>query len=365
MIIHLYFARKFLFIFMGLQAVFLALLALVDMMEQFRRFNVDEIGFSNILQLTLLKAPEGLYQILPLVVILSTITLFLGLARSSELVVVRGSGRSALMSLVSPVCVALVIGLLAVSTFNPIVAATTERYHALTEKFRSGGKSALSLSAEGLWLRQGGATGQAVIHAVSANPDATVFFDVSITTYERGGGPVRRVEAQSAKLLDGAWELREATEWSLIAGTNPEETAQHHDVLKLDSTLTHDRIRDSFGKPSVVSVWDLPQFIRELEEAGFSARRHKVWLMMELAQPLFLCAMVLIASAFTMRHTRFGRTGIAVLGAVLMGFALYYVRNFAQILGENGEIPAALAAWAPPIASVMLALGLLLHMEDG
>ena len=75
--------------------------------------------------------------------------------------------------------------------------------------------------------------------------------------------------------------------------------------------------------------------------------------------------MVLISSAFTMRHARFGRTGIAVLSAVLLGFTLYYIRNFSQILGENGQIPILLAAWAPPIASVMLALGLLLHMEDG
>ena len=75
--------------------------------------------------------------------------------------------------------------------------------------------------------------------------------------------------------------------------------------------------------------------------------------------------LVLIASAFTMRHTRFGNTGIAVLASVLIGFALYFVRNFAQILGESGQISVLLAAWAPPVASVMLALGLLLHMEDG
>lgn len=365
MIVHLYFARKFLYIFLGLQAVFLSLLMLVDMMEQLRRFNVDEVGFSQILMLTALKAPEGLYQILPLVVILSTIALFLGLARSSELVVVRSAGRSALLSLLSPVSVALLIGILAVSTFNPIVAATSERYQSLAESFRTGGRSALSISAEGLWLRQGGADGQAVIHALSANADASVFYDVSIVAYAPEGGPARRIEARSARLVDGAWMLWGVSEWSLTPGTNPEESVQHHNVLRLDSSLTADRIRDSFGKPSVVSVWDLPQFIRELEEAGFSARQHKVWLMMELASPLFLCAMVLIASAFTMRHTRFGRTGIAVLGAVLTGFALYYVRNFAQILGENGQITAALAAWAPPIASVLLALGLLLHMEDG
>ncbi|HAW48691.1 MAG TPA: LPS export ABC transporter permease LptG, partial [Roseovarius sp.] len=43
----------------------------------------------------------------------------------------------------------------------------------------------------------------------------------------------------------------------------------------------------------------------------------------------------------------------------------HYVRNFAQILGENGQIPVALAAWVPPVAALFLAVGLILHLEDG
>lgn len=365
MTIHYYFARKFLWTITGIGAIFFALLALVDLMEQLRRFNVDEIGFTAILRLTLLKAPEGLYQILPLIVILASIALFIGLARSSELVVVRASGRSAMVTLLSPIIVALLLGLLSVSTFNPIVAATTDRYHSLSERYRSGENAALSISSEGLWMRQGGANGQAVIHAASANPEASTFYDVSIVTYDQGGWVSHRIEADTASLEDGAWTLENARAWPLTPGLNPESGKKVHDVLKLESTLTLDRIRDSFGTPSVISVWDLPEFIKDLEDAGFSARRHAVWLQMELAQPLFLAAMVLVAAAFTMRHARFGRTGLAVLIAVMTGFALYYVRNFAQILGENGQIPVSLAAWAPPVASVLLALGLLLHMEDG
>ena len=53
------------------------------------------------------------------------------------------------------------------------------------------------------------------------------------------------------------------------------------------------------------------------------------------------------------------------LTAVLLGFGLYFIRNFAQILGENGQIPVLLAAWAPPVASILLTAGLLLHAEDG
>jgi lipopolysaccharide export system permease protein len=66
-----------------------------------------------------------------------------------------------------------------------------------------------------------------------------------------------------------------------------------------------------------------------------------------------------------MRHTRFGRTGQMVMAALGMGFGIYFIRNFAQILGENGQIPVVLAAWSPPVAAILLSLGLLLHLEDG
>ena len=49
----------------------------------------------------------------------------------------------------------------------------------------------------------------------------------------------------------------------------------------------------------------------------------------------------------------------------LLATDFYYLRNFAQILGENGQVPAILAAWAPPVAAVLIGLGLILHMEDG
>jgi lipopolysaccharide export system permease protein len=45
--------------------------------------------------------------------------------------------------------------------------------------------------------------------------------------------------------------------------------------------------------------------ITQLEQAGFSARKHEVWLQSQLARPLFLVSMVFVAAAFTMRHTRF------------------------------------------------------------
>jgi lipopolysaccharide export system permease protein len=112
-------------------------------------------------------------------------------------------------------------------------------------------------------------------------------------------------------------------------------------------------------------VWELPRYIQSLERAGFAARSHQVWFQMQLALPLLMSAMVLIAAGFTMRHIRFGRTGLNVLIALLCGFGIFFLRNFGQVLGETGQVPVMVAAWAPPLAATLFALGLLLHLEDG
>lgn len=366
MILHFYFARRFLASFALIFIVLFALVMLVDLVDQSRRFAEDGLGFDQLLGLSLLSVPETINQILPLMMILATVTLFTRLARSSELVATRAAGRSGLTFLAGPLAVAGVIGLLAVAVLNPIVAATSKQFAQKSEVYKTGGRAALSISDEGLWLRQGNpGGGQTVIRAWRSNADASVLYDVTFVDYAPDQGPVRRIEAQSAALGVGGWHLSQAKIWPLNAGTNPETNAQVFDRFDLETTLTLDRIRDSFGTPSTLPIWDLPAFITQLEQAGFSARLHQVWLQSELARPLFLIAMVLVASAFTMRHSRFGGTGVAVLTAVLLGFGLYFIRSFALILGENGQISVLLAAWAAPLASVMLALGLVLHMEDG
>jgi lipopolysaccharide export system permease protein len=365
MILHLYFARRFALALLMIATVLATLAMLVDLIDQTRKFAEFGVSFGDRIGLTLLNLPETLNQILPLIMILGTVTLFLSLARSSELVVTRAAGRSAARSLLAPIAVSLIIGVIASTMLGPIVAATSKRYITLSETFRSGGVSALSVSEEGLWLRQGGAGGQTVIRAGRSNADATVLYDVTFVAYGPSGNPVRRIEAASAALSNGEWSLRMAKVWPLVTGLNPETNAATHDILTIETTLTLDRIRESLGTPSGVSIWDMPEFIAQLEQAGFSARRHRVWLQAQLARPVFLTGLVLVAAAFSMRHTRFGGTGTAVLAAVLLGFGLYFIRSFAQILGENGQIPVLLAAWAAPVASILLGLGLLLRTEDG
>ena len=365
MILSRYIARRFLWAFFQVFAIFFAIMLLIDTVEQLRRFSNQGLGTGDALRLAAMNTPASLYRILPLVVILAAIMLFLSLARSSELVVIRAAGRSALRFLVAPLAMALMIGALAVAVLNPLVAATQKEYDRLWSSAASGVQNTLSLSETGLWLRQGSADGQTVIRALRANTDGTELYGATFLQFDATGLPTVRVDAQSAALEPGAWVLTGAKEWDMT-GENPERAASDlPEGSRLPSNLTREGIRDSFGDPSAVPFWALPEYIAGLERAGFSARAHRVWYQMELAQPLLLVAMVLIAAGFTMRHARLGKSGLRVLMAILGGFFIFFLRNFAQVLGQNGQIPITLAAWAAPVAATLFALGLLLHQEDG
>ncbi|MBN2905852.1 MAG: LPS export ABC transporter permease LptG [Rhodobacteraceae bacterium] len=366
MILHLYFARKFALTLLAILAVIGMVILMIDMVDELNRFDIGTISAAEALHLSALRVPAELYNVLPLIVVLATVTLFLGLARTSELVITRAAGRSALRALVAPVGTALLFGGVAVAVFNPIVAATTKQYQNASSAYQKGTTSVLSVSAEGLWLRQGGPDGQIIVHAVRANPEGTQFFEVTFQAFAPEGRPIWRIEAASATLVKGGWEILGAKRWAFGPDSpNPEAAALQQDRLTLASDLTSDRIRESFASPAAIAIWDLPAFIAGLERAGFSARTHRIWFQMELAMPGILAAMVLLGAGFTMRHTRFGRTGLMVMLALGLGLALFFLRNFAQVLGENGQIPVALAAWSPPAAGILLSLGLLLHLEDG
>ncbi|TJZ84923.1 LPS export ABC transporter permease LptG [Paracoccus hibiscisoli] len=369
MILASYVARRFLRGFVMIAGVFLLILFLIDMIEMIRRFSGRGLGLGGAAELAGLNIAGSFYSILPLMTVLAGIALFLGLARSSEMVAIRASGRSGLRVIRAPAAAAALVGVLAVGLLNPLVAVTGSLYDDAVAGIDRGGSQTVSLGDSAVWLRQGmqqngRESGQIVIRARRASPDAVTLYDASFLVFDAEAGPVRRIEAREARLTPGAWDLREVSDFPLDR-PNPMAAVTRHAAMTLASDLTAQRIRDGFGRPDSVPVWQLPAFIAGLERAGFSAARHKVWFQMELARPFLMAAMVMIAAAFTMQHMRGRNSGTAVLLAFGAGIALFFLRNLAQVLGDNGQIPAAMAAWTPPLVGMMLALGLILRREDG
>lgn len=359
-----YILRGFLRALLAVQAVIGFVVVLFAAVENLRRFGDTGAGLGDVLAITLLQAPEVLYEVFPLVLMLASLVTFLRLARSSELVVMRAAGLPALGLIAIPTVTAIVLGAVFVGVVNPFVAASINQGARAENAFRGAGASRLSVSADGLWLRQADAGGQTVIQAARANYNGTRLSQVRLHRFDQDGGLYARIEAASARLTQDAWVLEDATRWRREPDGRFAKDATRA-RLDLPTELTPAQILDSFSQPETVGFWQLRGFTARLENSGFSARRHRLFFQSELAKPALFAAMVLIGSAFALRPTRFGQTGVMILLAVLAGFALFFLKDFAESLGASGGVPLLVAAWTPPVAAILLALGLLLHLEDG
>ena len=233
------------------------------------------------------------------------------------------------------------------------------------ETYIKGEKAVFSIGSEGLWLRQGNNLEQSVIRANRANYDGSILYDVTITSFAKNGSPIQRLEAEKAIILDKSWHLNDVKLWPLGKGLSSEKNAEIIQTLVVPSNLTKEEIRERISDPSSISIWDLRSHISQLKAAGFSVLRYEVRFHSELSHPLFLVAMMLVGCALTMKKFIGNKKSLAVIASIMLGFGLYYVRNLAQLLAEGGQLNIIAATWIPSISSILIALGLILHMEDG
>ncbi len=357
-----YIGRHFLTHFAILMLVFLGLIYLIDSIELLRRASSKEnVSALIVLQMALLKLPHLGQETFPFAVLFAGMSAFSRLTKSHELVVTRAAGVSAWRFMAPAILVAFLLGVFQVMVINPLGSASLSAFESLETKYLSGKSSLLTLSANGLWLRQSNLDGQSVLHSrhVLQQGEHVDLNDVSIFVYKDADNFSHRIEANRASLEDGFWHLYD------VQVHVSEQPTEFDDELWFETDLTLNKIQDSFSPPETMSFWSLPGFIKTMEKAGFSAKRHKLHFNSLLATPFLLAAMVLLAATFTLRHTRKGGTTFVVAAGMMTGFVLYFFSDIAIALALSGNIPVLLAAWAPACICLLLGSAMILHLEDG
>jgi lipopolysaccharide export system permease protein len=239
------------------------------------------------------------------------------------------------------------------------------RAEVLDNTYLHTGGGPLALDGGQLWLRQSDRTltpqGVAIIHATGVQLRRKQLLANGVSVYRLDGNDrlLARIEATRAVLGARSWDLEGAR------NLRPDEAPGPVQQISLPTDLTVQRVQESFASPDTLSVWALPGFIALLERSGFSAIRHRLHFQSLLALPLLCATMALVGAGFSMRPARRGGVARMIGSGVAAGFALFMISKIAEEFGQSGALPVFLAAWVPTASGLMLAVALLLHMEDG
>ncbi|MFV0297433.1 MAG: LPS export ABC transporter permease LptG [Hyphomicrobiaceae bacterium] len=355
-----YIGLRFLTAILGaffLCALLIFMIDIVELLRQAGKFG--RVGSLTITKMALLRLPSFTELLLPFCVLAGSIGALLVLNRKSELAVMRASGMSAFQFVRPGVIVAFILGVLAVTAYNPLAAHSRETAEKMFAKAFGREMSVLRAGDNGAWLRQDGKDGASVLHARAASTDGRTLHQAMFLQYDKQGRFVERVDARRAQLHDGYWEVEDATVNRM--GERP----QKYEYFTISTYLSPERVADALGKAVTVSFWDLPGLIETTEKAGLSAERFRVQYAQLLMRPFLLVVMVLLAATVSLRSFRSGGIQIKVALGLIGGFGFFLFSEISRQIGVAGLAPPMLAVVVPVFVGFCGAFTVLLHQEDG
>ena len=353
-----YFGLRFLSTVVAVFAGVFALIALIDYIELMRRnSDVPNLSALMVAKTSLYRVPQVAERIMPFCVLIGAMSCYLGLSRRLELVIARSAGMSAWQFMAPALVVALLVGAFGTAVYNPIAAVLHERSKRLETELS--GPQPSQASGSGFWVRQRSVDGQSIINATTSHEQGVRLGNVTAFIFDPGGRFLERIEAKSATLQAGHWQLADARIYPVGAPPSDRES------YPLPTNLTPEQVRESFSTPETVPFWQLPLYIEMAEQAGLTAAGYRLQYQKLLSRPFMLAAMVLLAAAFSLRFFRFGGVQKMVLGGVAAGFLLYVMSKVTDDLSKAELLHPVTAAWLPVLVGGMTGFVALLYQEDG
>jgi lipopolysaccharide export system permease protein len=280
---------------------------------------------------------EYIPMFLPLAVFMGTLVAFYNLTKSSELIIVSGTGLSP-FQIARPFLIgAFIIGVIATTLVNPYSVNLTTRN--LTDH-------QLQLIDNAIWLRESSENSNLMIRAkgirIEKNKDLS-FNDVTLLTQDENFKLQERISAKTAKLSNDGIDVQKA---KIIGSDGVEKTGDRH----IDTKLTPQTVLNRYLQPDQISFWRMPGFIKTMNSIGVSTRGHLVQFWTLLFLPLNMMAMVMLGIAFSQtRQRRNYSFGVKFSLGILTCFALYFIVNLFNALGNTGTLPPLIAIVAPEI----------------
>jgi lipopolysaccharide export system permease protein len=342
-------------------AVCLAII-LVDVVEQLRNVaGVPGAGTMTAVRFTLMRTPAILEQALPFAVLVGSIVTFMRLSRSSEVVAMRASGIST-WRFISPVALlAAFVGLFTVIALSPAASRLNSQYEAQQQTLL-GGTSVVGAGAgtgSSVWRRDRGDNQHYTINYQGS--DGETYKNVSIYTFLLVDSSfVSRFDAKTATRTNEAWTLNNVVESRV--GLAPISAPRV--ILKLGTTAVA-QARDGDGSAKSIPVWALPSAARSAALSGGSPQRYWLAFHRKLALPVTLLAMSMIAAVLSLSTSRSGSRALMTSAAIGAGLIIYFINDFAGALATSGFAPSWIAAWAPPLTALFIAMATVSFREDG
>lgn len=358
-LIDIYIVKNFLMRFLQILGGFSLIIFFINLIDTFDKIKGSGVPFYAVITMAFLRVPEFINDIVPSLVLISSIITFFLLSSRSEITVIRIGGFFIWQILAPIIATAFLLGIFWITIFEPLSIAMNRQFSALEGKYVKHEMREVLESPNGIWLKQDNlekAGEELVIKASKVYRKNLELDHVNIWFFDKDGEFYRRIDAEKALIEGKIWHLQK-----VIINDNT-QINQHIASIAIPTDLEPDfvfnKVVNNFQNVKSFSIFSLPKLISDLKASGLQSRKFEVHLHSLITKPLLFVAMVLISCYFGLNHIRSHNSAILICCGIALGLVLYITSSVLNSFGASGIISVFASTWT--ITSICLAAGTLL-----
>ena len=204
-IINKYLAKEFFKVVINMSFVFFCLGFILNLFEEINFFKDHEVGIKIPIILSAMFVPSLLYNMFPFVILLSGIWFFLKIKKSDEIIGMKISGMSNFSVIIIPSIIAIVLGIIIITSFNPIISILVKKYETFKGTYEKDQDYLATITTNGIWIKEKQIEKNFIIRSAKLNKDKLM--NVSIYEFNNNNDFLKRIEAEHANISSTSWKL--------------------------------------------------------------------------------------------------------------------------------------------------------------
>ena len=348
MLIDRYIARSIAWSSVFVTLILLTLFVFIDFIGELGDAGKGDYGVVQALIYVVLRLPELLYQLFPVLALLGTLVGLALLANHGELIAMRAAGVSLWRILGSVSMIGLVLVVLSFVVgewLAPKSGVFAEQYKSRLQK---GDESFMKID-NGSWLRDKNHFIYVEGLAADGKPGGVRIWTVDDESLEI----TQSLYAETAVPLAQGWQLSNVERITLSMSGMDRERVR---MMSWDDFPTQSLLAAASTKPEELSVVELFRYVNYLHSNGIEALSYEQTLYSKMVAPLTVAVMVLLAFPFVFGSLRSAGIGHYVFIGACIGIGFHLLNELLRYGGLVYGLPPLLSALAPTVLFFTIAL---------
>jgi len=350
-----YLAREIIVATLIVLIAFLGIFGFFDLIEELDSIGRDGYEAHHALVYVAMSLPGKVYELMPIVVLISTLYALTQLAKSSEITVMRASGLSTAGMLRILGMVGLFFAAITF-VFGEYLAPPAERA-AQQWRLTVTGSPVSNQLRTGAWVKDG----RVFINARTVHPDRSME-GVRVFEFDEHQALVA-ISLARRGVYDAQTKLWRLTEVRQTRFAKDRTEVVEVEAIDWQSNLSPDVLSVLIVAPERMSVATLYAYVTHLRDNRQNADRFEIALWKKVVYPFAALVMMALALPFALQHDRMGAVSIKVFLGVMLGVGFHLLNGLFSHLGVINAWQPALAAVTPSLLFLIAAAVMLFGVE--